>query len=678
MKTEIKFDYVYRGALKTKYVGHAEVVGMIADGKYNRQVEALRERVRQFVAEGNEANAADECQLPAICWSENQQGYTGLVTLTLPFNENKQERDRLRQILTGLQQVLCTYVSASGRRLKVVMPYSLPGGEMPLGDEMTARFHANAHRSAAAFLLQVTGVTALDESDDYRRGHRVSSDVGVYYNPGATVVPLMMATEVAAVAETMPEEAYNVNKLPEYDSLQMQLTKFNMVCRKQDFSVRSCTDERLFILARECQKAGIEEEVAVKCLLMMGNMMSRETLVRTTFENVYGESRGGSASVLPRSVLMQLNMRHYLNKRYLFRRNVITDSVEYMERSRHIVSWRPLTEQARNTICLNAQMAMIEVWDKDLERYLHSDFIHEYDPILDFIYGLPEWDGEDRISQLAACVKTDDADWRDDFALWLRSMVSQWTGRGGLYGSSIVLMLVGGQGAGKSTFLKRLLPTTLSAYYNDRVDFANKREAERALMRFALLNMDEFDQVTPSQTAYLKHILQKSDVKWRKMYQDDIEQRRRYAAFCATTNTLSPLTDPTGSRRYLCVEVLERIDNSQDIDYQQLYAQVEWEIRHGKPYYFSVEDEQRIQERNKRFYQQQPLETVLDAVVRKPEEGEAGEWMTALDIANLVHEAAKGIRVDNATIMRIGRMLVTQGYNRRRTHNTREYEVVRG
>lgn len=676
MKKKIRFDYWYRNSQKTKYIDTADVVMMMNIGKYGRQVAALRERVWRFVAEGVEGNAADECQLPAVCWADGEDGYTGLVTLTLPFGENKVLGERIATVVKGLPQVMCSYVSASGRKMKVVIPYMLPGGELPGDYDATCRFHDAAHRGAAAFLMQATGVRPEDASADYKRGHRISSDACIYYNPEALSVPLLISDEPRPLPEVLPTDTYNTCRLPEYDTLQMQITKFNVICRKQNYSVRNCTDEHLFALAAECRKAGIEEEVAVKCLLMLGDMMNYETLVRTTFENVYAEGRFGKAAVLPKALLTQMSLRHFLKKRYLFRRNVITDSIEYMERSRHITDWHPLTERARNTICMNAQMALIEVWDKDLERLLQSDFIYDYDPILDFVYHLPQWDGEDRITPLAQTVKTDDENWCSDFSLWLRSMVSQWTGRGGLYGSSIVLMLAGGQGTGKSTFLKRLLPTELSAYYNDRIDFTNKREAERALMRFALLNMDEYDQVTSSQAAYLKHILQKSDVKWRKMYQDDIEQRHRYAAFCATTNSLTPLTDPTGSRRYLCVEVLEKIDNTREIDYQQLYAQVEWEIRHGQPSYFSVADEKRIQQRNLRFYQYQPLEMILNMVVRKPEEGEDGEWANALDIANMVHSIAKGIRVDNATIMHIGRYLMNNGYKRRRTHDTREYKVV--
>lgn len=184
---------------------------------------------------------------------------------------------------------------------------------------------------------------------------------------------------------------------------------------------------------------------------------------------------------------------------------------------------------------------------------------------------------------------------KEYFRIWLRSMVSQWLGRNDMYGASIVLMLIGGQGTGKSTFCKRLVPPELMTYYNDSIDFSNKKDAERALMRFALICIDEYDQLSNRQVPFVKHILQKSDVKWRKMHQDEIEQCHRYAAFCATTNSQTPLNDPTGSRRYLCVELNAAVDVSYDIDYQQLYAQIMEEVRKGEPCYFSKKDENNIQ-----------------------------------------------------------------------------------
>ncbi len=69
-------------------------------------------------------------------------------------------------------------------------------------------------------------------------------------------------------------------------------------------------------------------------------------------------------------------------------------------------------------------------------------------------------------------------------------------------------------------------------------DFANRKETLRALSRFLLINIDEYDQISKAQTAFLKHLIQRTDVKECKLYSTTFEQQQRYAAFCATTNSL--------------------------------------------------------------------------------------------------------------------------------------------
>ena len=88
-------------------------------------------------------------------------------------------------------------------------------------------------------------------------------------------------------------------------------------------------------------------------------------------------------------------------------------------------------------------------------------------------------------------------------------MVAHWRGIGQKHANSTSPLLVGMQGTHKSTFCRELIPPALRAYYTDSIDFSRKRDAELYLNRFALINIDEFDQVTLTQQGFLKHILQK-------------------------------------------------------------------------------------------------------------------------------------------------------------------------
>ena len=72
--------------------------------------------------------------------------------------------------------------------------------------------------------------------------------------------------------------------------------------------------------------------------------------------------------------------------------------------------------------------------------------------------------------------------------------------------------------------------------------------------------MDEFDQIGISQQSFLKHILQKPVVNTRRPNASAVEELRRYASFIGTSNHKDLLTDTSGSRRFIGVEVTGVID----------------------------------------------------------------------------------------------------------------------
>ena len=101
---------------------------------------------------------------------------------------------------------------------------------------------------------------------------------------------------------------------------------------------------------------------------------------------------------------------------------------------------------------------------------------------------------------------------------------------------------------------------------------------------------------------------------------------RRYASFIATSNHKDLLTDPSGSRRFICIEV-KVIDTSRPIDYDQLYAQAMHELAHGERYWFNDADEYVMTEANREFQQYSPEEQFLFRYFRMAEAGKrASGW----------------------------------------------------
>ena len=209
------------------------------------------------------------------------------------------------------------------------------------------------------------------------------------------------------------------------------------------------------------------------------------------------------------------------------------------------------------------------------------------------------------------------------------------------HGNSTTPLLVGGQGCGKSTFCLNLLPPVLRPYYTDSIDFSRKRDAELYLNRFLLINMDEFDQIGISQQSFLKHILQKPVVNTRRPNASAVEELRRYASFIGTSNHKDLLTDTSGSRRFIGVEVTGVIDVVRPIDYEQLYAQAMAALRSNERYWFDEKEEAIMTEANREFEQSPAIEQLFQVYYRAAEEEEEGEWLLAADILQRIQKASK-------------------------------------
>ena len=121
-----------------------------------------------------------------------------------------------------------------------------------------------------------------------------------------------------------------------------------------------------------------------------------------------------------------------------------------------------------------SQQEGLNVWDKDIDRYVNSDRVPVYHPIDHFLGNLPAWDGKERIRALAGRVPCDNPVWGDLFYRWFLSMVAHWMELDSEHGNSTTPLLVGGQGCGKSTFCLNLLPPVLRPYYTDSIDFGNR------------------------------------------------------------------------------------------------------------------------------------------------------------------------------------------------------------
>ena len=251
----------------------------------------------------------------------------------------------------------------------------------------------------------------------------------------------------------------------------------------------------------------------------------------------------------------------------------------------------------------------------------------------------------------------------------MRSMVAMWRGKGQLTGNALVPVLIGRQGCGKTSFCRILLPRDQREYYNDRINFKNDHDLNLGLTSFALINLDEFDKITHRQQVILKYLVSTSDLKYRPPYGKTYSSHRRYASFIGTTNESMPLTDPSGSRRFICVNVEGDIDFTTPIDYPQLYAQLEYEVSEQRlRYHLTRDEEHALMEHNLRYQKLSQLGEQLLSLYEKPEgtaatNPDGGRWMTLKEISAQLKKVFRGAYTeDDGSYIRIGNFLSRPEY----------------
>lgn len=371
----------------------------------------------------------------------------------------------------------------------------------------------------------------------------------------------------------------------------------------------------------------------------------------------------------------------FLNTRYQFRFNTIMGYTEYKDNSYRYMEWTPVDDRVMKGMTMKVRLGGIDARDNDVRRYVQSDMIRPYNPIGDYLWEqYDKWDGKDHIRKLARTVPTNNPHWEDWFYTWFLGMVHQWQVTNlAKYGNQAVPLLISGQGWNKTTFCEQLLPPELRWGYTGNLQMSDKRQVLTQMAQMLLINLDEFNQISPrTQQGFLKNIITLSSVKIKRPYGRHVEDFPRRASFIATTNQPDVLADPSGSRRFLGVELTGPIDVSTPPNYEQLYAQAMRALHQHEAYYFSPNETQHILEWNKKFSVKTAADHYFFDYFEPAAEGDEGEWISASAIFGLLKEKVGVSLLKPANVSAFGRMLSNiSTLQKRETKYGSEYFVKR-
>ena len=255
---------------------------------------------------------------------------------------------------------------------------------------------------------------------------------------------------------------------------------------------------------------------------------------------------------------------------------------------------------------------------------------------------------------------------------WLVSMVASWLSDDVV--NNVILVLIGEQGAFKTTWFNYLLPPELRRYFYTKTN-ANRMSKDDllTLAQYGLVCCEELDTMRPAELNQLKAVVTMPSIDERAAYAHFHEHRKHIASFCGTGNNPQFLSDPTGNRRWLPFEV-ESIRSPRDnpFDYDAIYAEAYTLYRCGFRYWFEKDEIQELNRHNRKFETPRLEQELVDLYFRRPGPEEVGEFMS---VARALQIISAGISQKLSAVY-TGRAFSELGFNRVRTKRSRGFIVV--
>lgn len=672
----------------------ADIAEAIRNGKHIDEVHNLRQyyhlmHPRRTEDGRMETNFDFKMTLPRLCFSAEIDkyrkefrvlNYNGLIVLEANNLADYDEAIRIRNEAARLPQTMMVFLGASGRSVKIVCRGELlpdNGGGVPTTEEEIKKFHQLLYRTARKAYNAQLDITLDAPKPLIHRTIYISADPDMRFREQAVPFYVDMEEKTTPPSstdlETVTKEHYLMpgRSLKQTYILNYQFILSEVMGRYFELPDEERAGELLMQIAAKCLEQGIPQQQAINLTMCHPVFNGDRLLVEKTFEDIYAvqnmkdwmkRNKLHPLKSVPEDTLLMMKTDIFLHTHYEMRKNIMTGVAQYRDNNGEDDEFRDLDDEARNEMTMRAKEMGLKTWDRDIARFIESPRIEKFDPVNTWLDSIGAWDGEDRIKALAARVPTNQPNWEHYLHTWLLGMVAHWQGRKSLTGNALVPLLIGRQGCGKSSFCRILLPKELRDYYNDRINFKNETDLNLGLTSFALINIDEFDKTTARQQVLLKYLLSTADVKFRPPYGKAYKQYRRYASFIGTTNQPKPLTDPTGSRRFVCVEVTDMINFSDDLDHYQIYAQLKAEIEQGMKYWLDDDEIARLIDENERFQRIDSLEEMIAAVFRKPEEGEAGHWFSATEVLEKLQARYGKTTLKNYSPEKIGTRLSSRHF----------------
>ena len=647
--------------------------------------------------------------------------------------DNSNALRELKAKIIADPHTLMSYITMSGNGLRVIFTYEIAPefSGVPKDEEEVKKFEAyyqQAFYAGNAYYEKLLGAKADMQCKNITRLSGLAHDPDVFLRPEAEVVPFTteeISTAAAAYAKQSKEDKQMQRIQTYFDTLiAPQLAKAKIEFRSGSHN------EYVMRVGYKLAERRFSKKVALRWAMQKfgKDYPDTEQVINSCFANASPHGKqGGSGNRGDSKTATVEEIKSFLDGHVSLRFNEITSRVEYEFPTDNTDAHRFIPVNDRIVNSLWSQMSTItRVNIQDMYRVIESDYVPVFNPFKEYLKSLPQITqtstdngsdetesckpvalqqqqnlcksvqsvgeknhpsvgeknhssvGEkDYIRELAQTVRVKGGEqeqmlWHLYLKKWLVGMVASWISDDVV--NNVILVLIGEQGAYKTTWLNYLLPPPLKQYFYTKTN-ANRMSKDDilTLAQYALVCCEELDTMRPAELNQLKAAVTMPSIDERAAYAHYHEHRKHIASFCGTGNSTQFLSDPTGNRRWLPFEV-ESIVSPRDhpFHYEGIYAQALALFKSGFQYWFTKEEIQELNHHNRQFETPHLERELVSLYFRVPMESENGMFMTS---ARAIQIIGTGIS-QKLNPTRVGLAFNELGFQRVRYHGIRGYLVI--
>jgi len=257
---------------------------------------------------------------------------------------------------------------------------------------------------------------------------------------------------------------------------------------------------------------------------------------------------------------------------------------------------------------------------------------NQYNPVKQWISSR-EWDGVSRLPAFYNTIKAKGSKPLKETLIrrWLLSAVASAYRPHGTSAHG-VLVLLGPQNLGKTSWFKRLTPPELGLSKDGLILHPDNKDSVKQATSFWLVELGELDATfRKADIAALKAFLTSDYDVFRAAYARKETYKPRRTVFFASVNDDKFLSDPTGNRRFWTIDC-EYIDYQHNIDMQQLWAEVYYLYNAGESWYLDNTELDALNENNEEYTSQDPIFELIASAYNWDSDRSGWEWKTVTDV----------------------------------------------